>query len=136
MTQAFLDHSAPELEVCLKKLMAARCAVDDVRGRAVLRHDRCENSFCGRPFLGSCGFSQVPGARVKSLQPSNKQVLLPLPIKIHRGARQSRLFRDIVDRGSAVPELAKPLDGCHENLLFRVFGFFPSKNFHPSIMPR
>ena len=136
MAQAFLDHSPSELKVCLKELMAACCAVDDVGSRAVLRHDSCENSFFGRPFLRSGGFGQDPRLRVKSLQPSHKKVLLPLPIQVDRGARQSGFFGDIVDRGAAVTELAKPLYGRNENLLCRVFGFFPSRHFHAPIMPR
>jgi hypothetical protein len=136
MAQAFLDHSPSELKVCLKELMAACCAVDDVGSRAVLRHDSCENSFFGRPFLRSGGFGQDPRLRVKSLQPSHKKVLLPLPIQVDRGARQSGFFGDIVDRGAAVTELAKPLYGRNENLLCRVFGFFPSRYFHAPIMPR
>jgi hypothetical protein len=136
MAQAFLDHSPSELKVCLKELMAACCAVDDVGSRAVLRHDSCENSFFGRPFLRSGGFGQDPRLRVKSLQPSHKKVLLPLPIQVDRGARQSGFFGDIVDRGAAVTELAKPLYGGDENLLCRVFGFFPSRQFHAPIMPR
>ena len=134
--QAFLDHSLSELKVCLKELMAAGGPVDDVRSRAVLRHDSCENSFCGRPFLRSGGFGKNPRLRVKSLQASYKKVLLPLPIEIDRGARQSSFYCDIVDRGSAVPELAKPLYGRKENLLCRIFGFVPSRRFHASIMPR
>jgi hypothetical protein len=136
MTQAFLDHSPTELEICLKKLVSARCAVDDVGSRAVLRHDSCENSFFGRPFLRSGGFGQDPRLRVKSLQTSHKKVLLPLPIQVDRGARQSGFFGDIVDRGAAVTELAKPLYGRNENLLCRVCGFFPSRHFHAPIMPR
>ena len=134
--QAFFDHSPPKLKVCLKKLMAARCAVNDVRSRAVLRHDSCQNSFSGRPFLRSGGFSKNPRLRIKSLQPSHKKVLLPLPIEIDRGARQSSFCCDIVDGGSAVPELAKPLYGGNENLLRRIFGFLPYRRFHVSIMPR
>ncbi len=126
--QAFLDRSPPKLKVCLKEFVAACRPVDDVRSRAVLRHDSCENSFFGRPFLRSGGFGQ--------LQPSHKKVLLPLPIQVDRGARQSGFFGDIVDRGSAVPELAKPLYGRKENLLCRIFGFVPSRHFHASIMPR
>jgi len=136
MAQAVLDHSPSELKVCLKELMAACCAVDDVGSRAVLRHDSCENSFFGRPFLRSGGFSKNPRLRVKSLQPSHKKVLLPLPIQVDGGARQSGFFGDIVDRGTAVPELAKPLYGRKENLLCRIFGFVPSRRFHASIMPR
>jgi hypothetical protein len=136
MAQAFLDHSPTDLKVCLKELMAACCAVDDVGSRAVLRHDSCENSFFGRPFLRSGGFSKNPRLRVKSLQPSHKKVLLPLPIEVDRGARQSSFCCDIVDRGAAVPEVAKPLYGRNENLLCRVFGFFPSRHFHAPIMPR
>ena len=134
--QAFLDHSPTELKVCLKEFVAACRPVDDVRSRAVLRHDSCENSFFGRPFLRSGGFSKNPRLRVKSLQPSHKKVLLPLPIEVDRGARQSSFCCDIVDRGAAVPELAKPLDGRNENLLCRVFGFFPSRHFHAPIMPQ
>ena len=136
MTQAFLDHSPSELKVCLKELMAACCAVDDVGSRAVLRHDSCENSFFGGPFLRSGGFGQDPRLRVKSLQPSHKKVLLRLPMQVDRGARQSGFFGDIVDRGAAVTELAKPLYGSNENRLCRVFGFFPSRRFHAPIMPR
>ena len=134
--QAFLDRSPPKLKVCLKEFVAACRPVDDVRSRAVLRHDSCENSFFGRPFLRSGSFSKNPRLRVKSLQPSHKKVLLPLPIEVDRGARQSSFCCDIVDRGSAVPELAKPLYGRKENLLCRIFGFVPSRRFHASIMPR
>ena len=134
--QAFLDRSPPKLKVCLKEFVAACRPVDDVRSRAVLRHDSCENSFFGRPFLRSGGFSKNPRLRVKSLQPSHKKVLLPLPIEVDRGARQSSFCCDIVDRGAAVPELAKPLYGRNENSLCRVFGFFPSRHFHAPIMPR
>src|SRR5205814_7852291 len=56
MTQAFLDDAAPELEICLKELVSAGGAVDDVGGCAVLRHDSCENSVFGGPFLRSGGF--------------------------------------------------------------------------------
>ena len=136
MAQAFVDHSPPNLKVCLKELVAACCAVDDVRSRAVLRHDSCENSFCGRPFLRSGGFGKNPRLRVKSLQTSHKKVLLPLPIQVDRGARQSGFFGDIVDRGAAVTELAKPLYGRNENSLCRVFGFFSCGHFHAPIMPR
>ena len=136
MAQAFLDHSPSELKVCLKELMAACCAVDDVGSRAVLRHDSCENSFSGRPFLRSGGFGQDPRLRVKSLQPSHKKVLLPLPIQVDRGARQSGFFGDIVDRGSAVTEPAKSLYGRYENPLSGVFGFRGSVLFHASMMPR
>jgi hypothetical protein len=136
MAQAFFDHSPPKLKVCLKELMAAWGAVDNVRSRAVLRHDSCQNSLFGRPFLRSGGFSKNPRLRIKSLQPSHKKVLLPLPIQIDRGARQSSFCCDIVDRGSAVPELAKSLYGRNENLLCRIFGFLPSRRFHVSIMPR
>jgi hypothetical protein len=45
----------------LKKLMSAGCAVDNVGCCAVLRHDRCADSFCGRPILRGSGFSKVPG---------------------------------------------------------------------------
>ena len=78
--QAFLDRSPPKLKVCLKEFVAACRPVDDVRSRAVLRHDSCENSFFGRPFLRSGSFGKNPRLRVKSLQPSHKKVLLPLPI--------------------------------------------------------
>jgi len=136
MAQAFLDRSPPKLKVCLKEFVAAFRPVDDVRSRAVLRHDSCENSFFGRPFLRSGSFGKNPRLRVKSLQPSHKKVLLPLPIQVDRGARQSGFFGDIVDRGAAVTELAKPLYGSNENLLCRVFGLVPSRRFHASIMPR
>jgi hypothetical protein len=136
MAQAFLDHRLSELKVCLKELMPACGTVDDVGSRAVLRHDSCENSFFGRPVLRSGGFGQGPRLRVKSLQPRHKKVLLPLPIEVHRGARQSSFCCDIVDRGAAVPELAKPLYGRNQNSLCRVFGFFPSGHFHAPIMPR
>ncbi len=96
MPQTFLDHGAAELEICLKKLMAACCAVDDVGGRAVLRHERCENSFCCRAFLRGGGFSKTPRVRVKLLQASNKQVLLPLPIEVDRGAGVASLIGVIV----------------------------------------
>src|SRR5258708_34278340 len=101
-----------------------------------MRHASVENSFFGSPFLRSGSISKNPRLRVKSLQPSHKKVLLPLPIEIDRGACQSGFFGDIVDRGSAVPELAKPLYGRKENLLYRIFGFVPSRPFHASIIPR
>jgi len=44
--------------------------------------------------------------------------------KATSSVRQSGFFGDIVDRGAAVTELAKPLYGRNENLLCRVFGFF------------
>jgi hypothetical protein len=136
MMQAFLDDDAPELEICLKKLVSAGCAVDDVGGCAVLRYDSCENSLFGRPFLRSGGFSKVPSLQVKSLQAIDKEVLLPLPIQVDRGARQSGFFGDIVDRGSAVTEPAKSLYGRYENPLSGVFGFRGSVLFHASMMPR
>src|SRR5260370_30470838 len=72
MAQAFLDHSPSELKVCLEEFMAACRAVDDVGSRAVLRHDSCQNSFFGRPFLRSGGFVQNPRFLRKSL-PSRHQ---------------------------------------------------------------
>jgi hypothetical protein len=136
MAQAFLDRSPPKLKVCLKELMAAYRTVDDVRSRAVLRHDSCENPFLGRPLLRGCGFSKNPRMRVKSLEPSHKKVLLPPPIEVDRGARQSSFCCDIVDRGSTVPEVAKSPYGGNENLFRRILGFFRSRRFHASIMPR
>ena len=87
MTQALLHDGGAKLKICLEKLMAAGRAVHDVGGRAVLRHDRCADSFCGRPFLRSDGLSKVPGMCVESFQPSDKQVLLLPPVKVDGGAR-------------------------------------------------
>src|SRR5260370_27474483 len=94
IAQAFLDHSPTELKVCLKELMAACCAVDDVGSRAVLRHDSCENSFFGRPFLRSGGFGQDPRLRVKMPQPTPKKALPPLPKQDEPSARPTGLLRD------------------------------------------
>jgi hypothetical protein len=135
MTQTFLHDRTAKLEIRLKKLMAARSSVHDVGGYAVLRHDHCANSFRGRPSFRSRGFSKVPRAHVESLQPGNKQVFLPLPIKVDRSAGYSRLLCNIVDRGSAVTELTKPLNRRSENLLSRVLGFCPSVIFHTPMMP-
>src|SRR5258706_10860729 len=71
--QAFLDRSPPKLKVCLKEFVAACRPVDDVRSRAVLRHDSCENSFFGRPFLRSGGFSKNTKLRVKMLHAHHKK---------------------------------------------------------------
>src|SRR5260370_29794408 len=101
MTQAFLDHSPSELKVCLKELMAACCAVDDVGSRAVLRHDSCENSFFGRPFLRSGGFCQDPKLRGKTHQPHPKKLLPSLTIKVHPCARPTHLFWPLVACSSA-----------------------------------
>src|SRR5258708_28367473 len=60
MAQAFLDHSPSELKVCLKELMAACCAVDDVGSRAVLAHYGCENSFFRPSFLPRGRFGHSP----------------------------------------------------------------------------
>jgi hypothetical protein len=135
MTQAFLHNGTAKLEIRLKKLMAARRSMHDVGGYAVLRQDHRANSLCGRPFLRSGGFSQVPRVYVESLQPSDKQVFLPRPIEVDRGAGYSCLFRDIVDRRSAVTELAKPLYRRSENLFSRILGFRPSMLFHTPMMP-
>ena len=135
MTQAFLHNGTAKLEIRLKKLMAARRSMHDVGGYAVLRQDHRANSFCGRTFLRSGGLSEVPRADVESLQPGDKQVLLPRPIEVDRGARYSCLFRDIVDRGSAITELAKPLYRRTENLFSRILGFRSSMLFHAPMMP-
>ena len=135
MTQAFLHNDTAKLEIRLKKLMAARRSVHDVRGYTVLCHNHCANSFCGRPFLRSGGFSELPRVYVESLQPRDKQVFFPRPVEIDRGACYSCLFCDIVDRSAAVTELAKPLYGPSENLLSRVLGFRPSMLFHTPMMP-
>src|SRR5260370_23500622 len=108
MTQAFLHDGTAKLEIRLEKLMAARRSVHNVGGYAVLRHDHCANSFCGRPFLRSGSFSEVPRLYVESVQPSYEQVFLSSPIKVDRGARYSCLLRDIVYPGSARTELTKP----------------------------
>lgn len=63
---------------------------------------------------------------MESLQPSNEQILLPLPIKVDRGARQSGFFCDVIDRGPAIAEITEPLYGRYENSLSRLFGFRPS----------
>lgn len=135
MTQAFLHNGTAKLEIRLKKLMAARRSVHDVGGYAVLRQDHRANSFCGRPFLRSGGFSDFPRVYVESLQPSDKQVFLPRPIEVDRGARYSCLFGDIVDRSSAVTEFAKPPYRRSENLVSRVLGFRRSTLFHTPMMP-
>ncbi len=135
MTQAFLHDGTAKLEIRLEKLMAARRSVHNVGGYAVLRHDHCANSFCGRPFLRSGSFSEVPRLYVESLQPSDEQVFLSSPIKVDRGARYSCFLCDIVDRGSAVTELTKPPYRRSENLLSRVLGFRPSMLSHAPIMP-
>jgi len=135
MTQAFLHNGTAKMEIRLEKLMAAGRSVHDVRCYAVLRHDHCANSFCGRPFFRSGGFGEVPRVYVESLQPSDEQVFLPPPIKVDRGARYSCFLCDIVDRGSAVTEPTKPLNRGSENLLSRVLGFRPSMLSHTPIMP-
>src|SRR6266853_2775774 len=117
MTQAFLHDGTAKLEIRLEKLMATRRSVHNVGGYAVLRHDHCANSFCGRPFLRSGSFSEVPRLYVESLQPSDEKVFLSSPIKVDRGARYSCFLCDIVDRGSAVTELTNPLNRGSENLL-------------------
>jgi hypothetical protein len=135
MTQTFLHDRTSKLEIRLKKLMAARSSMHDVGGYAVLRHDHCANSLCGWSSFRSGGFSKVPRAHVESLQPGNKQVLLPLPIKVDRSARYRCFLCDIVDRGSSVTELTKPLYRCFENLLSSILGFCPSVIFHTPMMP-
>src|SRR5258708_8689546 len=108
MTQGFLRNGRDKMDSRLEKLMAAGRSVHDVRCYAVLRHDHCANSFCGRPFFRSGGFGEVPRAYVESLQPSDEQVFLPPPIKVDPGARYSCFLFDIVDRGSAVNQPSKP----------------------------
>src|SRR5260370_7327204 len=115
--------------------MAARRSVHNIGGYAVLRHDHCANSFCGRPFLRSGSFSEVPRVYVESLQPGDEQVFLSSPIKVDRGARYSCFLCDIVDRGSAVTELTKPPYRRSQNLLSRVLGFRPFMLSHAPIMP-
>src|SRR5260370_22304964 len=117
MTQAFLHDGTAKLEICLENLMAARRSVHDVCCYAVLRHDHCANSFCGRPFLRNGSFSEVPRLYVESLQPTDEQIFLSSPIKVDRGPRYSCFLCDIVDRGSSVPELTKPPYRLSENLL-------------------
>src|SRR5260370_26535321 len=135
MTQAFLHDGTAKLEIRLEKLMAARRSVHNVGGYAVLRHDHCANSFCGRPFLRSGSFSEVPRLYVESLQPSDEQVFLSSPIKVARGARYSFFLCDIVDRGSAVNELNKTPYRGSQNLFSRVLDFPPSLLSHPPISP-
>ena len=60
MTQAFLNHGAAKLEICLKEFMTARGAVDDVGGCTVLRNDRGADSFRCGSWLSSGGFSKIP----------------------------------------------------------------------------
>ena len=72
MTKALLHDRGAKRKVCLKKLIAAGRAVDDVGGRAVLRHDRVPDSFGGRPFLRSGGLGKVPGMYVESFQPRDE----------------------------------------------------------------
>ena len=59
MLKAFLDYSAAKVEIGLKKLMAARRAVDDVGGCAVLRDDGGADSFGRRAFLCSSSLSKI-----------------------------------------------------------------------------
>src|SRR5258706_9468215 len=128
MTQAFLHNGTAKMEIRLEKLMAAGRSVHDVRCYAVLRHDHCANSFCGRPFFRSGGFGEVPKVYVESLQPSDEQVFLPPPIKGDRGARYSCFLCDIVDRGSAGTSLTKTLNPGSQNL------FSPVPRFRPFML--
>src|SRR5260370_12346434 len=66
MTEAFLHNGPAKMEIRLEKLMAAGRSVHDVRCYAVLRHDHCANSFCGRPFFRSGGFGEVSRVYVES----------------------------------------------------------------------
>jgi len=86
MAQAFLHDGTAKPEVCLEQLMAALCAVDDVGSCAILSQDHCTDPLGGRPFLRSRGFGKVPRVLVESLQTGNKQVFLPPPIEVDRGA--------------------------------------------------
>jgi len=63
MTQAFLHNGTAKMEIRLEKLMAAGRSVHDVRCYAVLRHDHCANSFCGRPFFRSGGSARFKSVR-------------------------------------------------------------------------
>ena len=130
MPQALLHEAVAKLEICLKDLMATCRAVDNIGGRTVLRQDHCLDSLSSGSL--SCSSILCKGLRVfmKLLETSNKQVFLPLPIQVDRGARQSGFFCDVADRGPAIPEIAEPLDRCYENSLSRVFGFRPSRLFH------
>src|SRR5258706_11895362 len=84
MTQAFLHNGTAKMEIRLEKLMAAGRSVHDVRCYAVLRHDHCANSFCGRPFFRSGGFGEASRLYVESPHPPDENVFLPPPIKVHR----------------------------------------------------
>ena len=119
-TKAFVHDGTTKPEIRFKNLMTARSPVDDVGACAVLSHDRPQDSFCGRPFLRRGRLSKVPSVRVESLEPSNKQVFLSLPIEVDSGARQSSFFCDIIDRGSAITEITEPPYGRPENFLSRV----------------
>ena len=133
---AFIHKLAAKFEVGLEHLMTTCRAMDNIGGRTVLRQDHSLDSLSSGSL--SCSSLLCKGLRVcvKSLQSGNKQVFLPLPIQINRGACYSSFFCDIIDRGSAVPELAKPLYRRQENSLSRVFGFRPYTTCHTSIMPR
>jgi hypothetical protein len=86
-TKAFLHDGTTKPEIRFKNLMTARSPVDDVGACAVLSHDRPQDSFCGRPFLRRGRLSKVPSVRVESLEPSNKQVFLSLPLRKMRELR-------------------------------------------------
>src|SRR6267378_3213519 len=130
MKGAPLLEIVAKLEICLEDLRAACRTVYDVGACAVLRDDHRFNSLCGRPFLRSGGLSKTPRVFVESLQSGNKQVFLPLPIQINRGACYSSFFCDIINRGPAITEITKPLYRRYENSLSRVFGFRSSWLFH------
>src|SRR5258708_20040066 len=108
MTQAFLHNGTAKMEIRLEKLMAAGRSVHDVRCYAVLRHDHCANSFCGRPFFRSGGFGEVPRVYVESIQPRDEQVFLPPPIKVDHGETYSYFLCALVYSSSALNLLLQP----------------------------
>ncbi len=67
--QAFLDRSPPKLKVCLKELMAACRPVDDVRSRAVLRHDSyCATTVARIRSLAAPFFAAAVSARIQDCE--------------------------------------------------------------------
>lgn len=127
---AFIHRLAAKFEVGLEYLMATCRAMDNIGSRTVLRQDHFLDSL-GRGAL-RCGTLLSEGLRVciKPLEASNKEVFLPLPIEVDRGARQSGFFCNVADRGPAIPEIAEPLNRGYKNSLSRVFGFRSSRLFH------
>src|SRR5882762_6626111 len=121
MEDALLHKLAAKFEIGFEHLMATCRAMDNIGGRTVLRQNHRLDSLRRSSF--GCSTLLCEGLRVcvKPFESGNKQIFLLLPIQVDCGARQSRFFSNIANRGSAISEIAEPSNGRYENPLSRVF---------------